>query len=82
MNSLSWNFFCIISKYLKKMSYGCCWFIQNIATNVVEAIQDPYKVDDWVAVKFGSEWFPGQVLEVYDTWNFIIMPVCGHCITL
>ena len=40
--------------------------IQNIATNVVATIEHPYKVDDWVAVKFGFDWFPGLILEVYD----------------
>ena len=40
--------------------------IQNIARNV-ETFEDPCKVDDWFAVKFGSDWFPGQILEVYDT---------------
>ena len=40
--------------------------MQHIATNVIETIEDPYKVDDRVAVKFGSDWFPGQILEVYD----------------
>ena len=56
--------------------------IQNIAANVVETVEDPYKVDDWVAAKFSSDWFPGKIPEVYDIWNFITMPVCGHCIAL
>ena len=42
------------------------YLIQNIATNAVKTIEDIYKVDDWVAVKFGSDWFPGQILGVYD----------------
>ena len=50
--------------------------------NVEETIEDPYKVDDWVVVKFGSDWFPGQILEVNGIWNFIILPVYGHCVTL
>ena len=37
--------FCIISKYLKKTSKVAVDLIQNIATNVVETTEDPYKVD-------------------------------------
>ena len=58
--------FCIISNYLKKTFRGAVDSIQNIATNTAETIEDPYKVDDWVAVKFGSDWFPGQIRDVYD----------------
>ena len=40
--------------------------MQNIATNVLETVEDPYKVDDWVVVKFRPDWFPRQILEVCD----------------
>ena len=66
VKSLSWNLFYFISKYLKKRLRVAVDLIQNIATNVVETIEDHYKADDWVAVKFGSDWFPGHILEVYD----------------
>ena len=66
VKSLSWNLFYFISKYLKKRLRVAVDLIQNIATNVVETIEDRYKADDWVAVKFGSDWFPGHILEVYD----------------
>ena len=38
--------------------------ILNIAAEVVKDFDDPININDWVVVKFGTDWFPGIVLEV------------------
>ena len=38
--------------------------ILNIAAEVVKDFDDPININDWIVVKFGTDWFPGIVLEV------------------
>lgn len=38
--------------------------IAEIANEVVNKISEILKENDWVAVQFGNDWYPGQIVKV------------------